>query len=77
MAAAGKDGLPGMKSQFKKADASGAVWALVFGTDELASGQFAVKNLRDPAAGQRLVPLVAAADEAERLLAAAARPSTR
>ncbi len=35
------------KSQFKKADASGARFALVFGGDELARGQVAVKPLRD------------------------------
>ncbi|WP_416757777.1 histidine--tRNA ligase [Roseateles sp. So40a] len=34
------------KSQFKKADASGARYALVFGTDELARGEVAVKPLR-------------------------------
>jgi histidyl-tRNA synthetase len=36
-----------MKSQFKKADASGARYALVFGADELAPGEVAVKPLRD------------------------------
>ncbi|MFN3861994.1 MAG: histidine--tRNA ligase [Roseateles sp.] len=35
------------KSQFKKADASGARYALVFGGDELARGEVAVKPLRD------------------------------
>ncbi|KQY88676.1 MULTISPECIES: histidine--tRNA ligase [Roseateles] len=35
------------KSQFKKADASGARFALVFGADELARGEVAVKPLRD------------------------------
>lgn len=35
------------KSQFKKADGSGARFALVFGTDELARGDVAVKPLRD------------------------------
>jgi len=35
-----------MKSQFKRADASGAAYALVFGADELAAGQVAVKPLR-------------------------------
>jgi histidyl-tRNA synthetase len=35
-----------MKSQFKKADASGARNALIFGGDELASGRVAVKALR-------------------------------
>ncbi|WP_431263096.1 histidine--tRNA ligase [Roseateles chitinivorans] len=34
------------KSQFKKADASGAGFALVFGADELARGEVAVKPLR-------------------------------
>jgi histidyl-tRNA synthetase len=28
-----------MKSQFKKADASGAGFALIFGADEIAQGQ--------------------------------------
>jgi len=35
------------KSQFKKADASGARFALVFGTDELARGEVSLKPLRD------------------------------
>jgi histidyl-tRNA synthetase len=37
------------KSQFKKADGSGARYALVFGADELARGEVAVKPLRDGA----------------------------
>lgn len=37
------------KSQFKKADASGARFALVFGTDELARGEVGLKSLRDGA----------------------------
>ncbi len=41
-----------MKSQFKRADASGARHALVFGGDELARGEVAVKPLRDAAATQ-------------------------
>jgi len=40
------------KSQFKKADASGARFALVFGADELARGEVAVKSLRDAATPQ-------------------------
>ena len=36
---AGADGLGSMKSQFKKADASGARYALIFGADELARGE--------------------------------------
>lgn len=46
-----------MKSQFKKADASQARFALIFGGDELAQGQVALKPLRDPKAGQSLRPL--------------------
>ena len=38
-----------MKSQFKRADASGARFALIFGPDELAAGQVAlIKPLRGP-----------------------------
>ncbi|WP_290868893.1 histidine--tRNA ligase [Aquabacterium sp.] len=42
---AGKEGPASPKSQFKKADASGARFALVFGPDEVAQGQVAVKPL--------------------------------
>ncbi len=52
MHAAGKDGLGSMKSQFKKADASGARHALIFGADELGRGEVAIKALREPAAPQ-------------------------
>jgi histidyl-tRNA synthetase len=38
------------KSQFKKADASGALFAVVIGPDELARGEVGLKWLRDPAA---------------------------
>jgi len=41
-----------MKSQFKRANASGARHALVFGADELARSEVAVKDLRDTGAGQ-------------------------
>ncbi len=41
-----------MKSQFKRANASGARHALVFGADELAQAQVAVKDLRDATAVQ-------------------------
>jgi histidyl-tRNA synthetase len=37
------------KSQFKKADGSGARFALIFGADELAQGQVALKPLRSVA----------------------------
>jgi histidyl-tRNA synthetase len=52
MNAAGKDGAGSMKSQFKKADASGARFALVFGASELATGQVVLKSLRDGAGAQ-------------------------
>jgi histidyl-tRNA synthetase len=41
------DGMGSMKSQFKRADSSGANYALVFGVDEMAAGQVTVKSLRD------------------------------
>ena len=47
------EGMGSMKSQFKKADASGAHFALVFGPDELALGQVTVKSLRDGQGAQR------------------------
>ena len=50
-------GQSSMKSQFKKADASGARYALVFGADELAAAQVAVKPLRDATAQQALQAL--------------------
>lgn len=47
MHAGANEGVGSMKSQFKRADASGARFALVFGTDELAQGAVTVKSLRD------------------------------
>lgn len=41
-----------MKSQFKKADASGARYALIFGNDELAQNAVTVKPLRDGGGAQ-------------------------
>lgn len=45
------------KSQFKKADGSGARFALVFGADELAEGCVTVKHLRDGQGAQSKKPL--------------------
>jgi histidyl-tRNA synthetase len=62
------------KSQFKKADASGARYALVFGADEVAQGMVAVKALRQAAGAaseapqQTLHPLADPAAWAARLL---------
>jgi len=56
-----------MKSQFKKADASGARWALVFGEDELARGELGLKPLREQ--GEQLyLPLAGASEWAARLV---------
>ncbi len=61
-------GQSSMKSQFKKADASGAAYALVFGPDELAQGQVAVKPLRQDGAAQYSRPLASVTDWASELL---------
>ena len=57
MHAAGAEGWGSMKSQFKRADASGARFALIFGADELARGELALKSLRDADVPQRTVAL--------------------
>ncbi len=59
-----------LKSQFKRADASGARHALIFGPDEAARGEVAIKSLRDAGAPQRTVPLAEAASWANQLLPA-------
>ena len=45
------DGMGSMKSQFKKADASGAHFALIFGSTELEQGCVALKPLRSSIEG--------------------------
>jgi histidyl-tRNA synthetase len=57
MHGAGAESWGSMKSQFKRADASGARHALVFGADELARGLVAIKPLRDAAVAQSTQPL--------------------
>jgi histidyl-tRNA synthetase len=56
-ASAAAEGLGSMKSQFKKADGSGARFALVFGADELAAGEVTIKSLRDGSGEQQRQPL--------------------
>ncbi len=51
------EGMGSMKSQFKKADASGSRHALVFGADEVARGAVLVKSLRDGGGEQVERPL--------------------
>ncbi len=57
MHAATGEGMGSMKSQFKKADASGAPMALIFGADELSRGEVVIKQLRDGAGAQENCPL--------------------
>ncbi|MBA2963196.1 MULTISPECIES: histidine--tRNA ligase [Ramlibacter] len=67
--AGGPDGPGSMKSQFKKADGSGARHALVFGADELAAGEVTLKALRDGSGEQQRLPLADVAAWADRLRA--------
>ena len=60
-------GMGSMKSQFKKADASGARHALIFGADELQRGELTIKSLRDGQGAQVSVSLATVADWAQRL----------
>ena len=46
-----------IKSQFKKADKSGAAYALILGDDEVARGEIGVKSLRDATQAQHNLPL--------------------
>ena len=67
MHAGSGEGMGSMKSQFKKADASGAAFGLIFGTDELARGEVTVKSLRDGQGAQRCERLEAVAQWAASL----------
>ncbi|WP_394787491.1 histidine--tRNA ligase [Rhodoferax sp.] len=53
MHAGAAEGMGSMKSQLKKADSSGARFALIFGADELAQNQVTLKSLRDGVGAQR------------------------
>ena len=44
-----------LKKQFKKADASGAKWALLIGEEELEKNLVSLKDLRDSATGQSML----------------------
>ena len=71
-AAAGMADSPGsMKSQFKKADASGARFALVFGADEMGAGEVTLKSLRDGSGAQERLPLANPAAWARKLQSSA------
>ena len=62
------DGMGSIKTQFKKADASGACYALIFGSDELLRQCVGVKSLRNSSADQIDRPLEAVAEWANTLL---------
>ncbi|MBT0569235.1 histidine--tRNA ligase [Curvibacter sp. CHRR-16] len=66
MQASGPEGMPSLKSQFKRADGSGARFALIFGDDEVAQGCVALKPLRGDGEQLRL-PLTGVASWAARL----------
>lgn len=57
MHASSHEGMASMKAQFKRADSSGARYALIFGADEMAQGRVTVKALRDPQIPQAMQPL--------------------
>jgi histidyl-tRNA synthetase len=58
MHASSVEGMSSMKSQFKRADNSGASYALIFGHDEIQAGNVTIKSLRDVSAPQVSHPLV-------------------
>ena len=46
------EGMGSMKSQFKRADSSGARFALIFGANEISKNLVTVKSLRDGSGSQ-------------------------
>lgn len=68
-----RQGMGSFKSQFKRADSSGAAYALVFGPDELARGEVSLKPLRDAAAPQEQLSLADLPQWAHRLQSANAQ----
>ena len=60
-------GMGSMKSQFKRADSSGARFALVFGADEIAVNRVTVKSLRDGSGAQASQSLTNVVDWASTL----------
>ncbi|WP_114969521.1 histidine--tRNA ligase [Rhodoferax ferrireducens] len=61
------EGMGSMKSQFKRADASGARHALIFGADEISRNLLTVKSLRDGSGAQVTKSLADIADWAPTL----------
>jgi histidyl-tRNA synthetase len=73
MHAGASEGLGSMKSQFKKADNSGARYALIFGADELTRHEVTWKSLRDGQGQQETTPLSSLASFVVKRLAEGAR----
>lgn len=67
MHASSGEGMGSMKSQFKRADASGARHALIFGADEISRNLLTVKSLRDGSGAQVTKALADIADWAPTL----------
>lgn len=67
MHAGSADGMGSMKSQFKRADSSGARYALIFGADEIGLSRVTVKSLRDGLGHQATRSLLDVADWAPTL----------
>lgn len=61
------EGMGSMKSQFKRADGSGAQFALIFGDDEISRNLVTVKSLRDGSGAQLTQSLVNVVDWASTL----------
>ena len=61
------EGMGSMKSQFKRADGSGAQFALIFGADEVAQNLVTVKSLRDGSGAQVTQSLACVAEWASNL----------
>ena len=68
-------GRASMKAQFKKADASGARYALVFGADEVARGSVGLKDLKNAGTPQITPPLSPIEELASRIKPATLQPS--
>ena len=65
------EGMGSMKSQLRRADASGARYAIIFGADEFSRGACVVKSLRDGSGAQSEQPLADAATWATSLILSA------
>jgi histidyl-tRNA synthetase len=75
MHAASAEGRGSIKTQFRRANASDARFALVFGADELAQNAVGLKDLKREGAPQATLPLAPIAALAERIRDATGRPS--